>query len=886
MQSTAGLHQPLTGCSDMGKKAPTILTIDDEAPIRRSFALFLEDFGCNVLQAESGEVGLEMFEAYNPDLVLVDLRMPGMDGLEVLERISAASPLTPMIVVSGAGVTRDAVTALKVGAWDYIMKPIEDLNILRHTVESCLEKARLKAENLKYQESLEYLVEIRSRKLLEYGRRLKHIAECTKEFTTCRSVEALAPVILKSLANNTDADQGSLIMAHKDREIELYLASGMEEPFVNMPPPRTQAGRIYEQATNLGGQGRTEKGSLIIPFRSIKAEVQGLAVLISSSPGGFAKKDIELSGLLTSHAMEVVKGIVASQALVKSEGRFRALTENTTDVTLIINEDGVISYASPSMRAIFGYNQDFVLNRSINEFIHPEDVDIPRKAIDLCISNPGESVVPDEVRTRHYNGEWLWVEGLFNCQYDTPGMHGIVLHCRDVTHKKKANAELKAAYRQLAVRNSDLKIAHELLKAKAMDLEESNKYKSQFMANMSHELRTPLNSIILLSGILSENRSAALSPDDVECASAINSSGKSLLYMINEVLDLAKVEAGKMDMHVEEVNLLELSRAIVKDFTPFAVEKGLELGARLEKGLPEAVYTDRHRLQQILRNFMSNAVKFTKTGSILLKISTSEKDGTAFNEMGLPSEDKDVVFSVTDTGIGIPPEKMEVIFQAFTQADGSTSREFGGTGLGLTIAKELASFIGGAIQTTSAPGRGSTFSLNIPQKFRRHEKESAQDVCKGEGEAKPDSASGITPPEIPMEIMDNLKGKTLLIVGDDMRNLYMLKNALGSAGANVLAAKNWKDAQNRLDGLSELDLAVIELELPDANGFQAAAGIREVLELESLPIIALTEKTSEEDQIKARKWGITDVFVKPVNFPGLISAISKRVNTASEPYDG
>jgi HAMP domain-containing protein/signal transduction histidine kinase/CheY-like chemotaxis protein len=267
--------------------------------------------------------------------------------------------------------------------------------------------------------------------------------------------------------------------------------------------------------------------------------------------------------------------------------------------------------------------------------------------------------------------------------------------------------------RKVEQKNREVEAARRELEEKAQQLAVSSKYKSEFLANMSHELRTPLNSLLILAKLLSDNKDNNLTDKQVEYAQTILASGTDLLNLINDVLDLSKVEAGKMDINATDVLVADVVNFVDRSFRPVADQKGLELGVDIDPELPAAVYTDGQRLQQVLKNLLSNAFKFTEEGNVTLTIRKAEK-GRRFGHPALNDAETVVAFAVSDTGIGIPADKQRLIFEAFQQADGTTSRRFGGTGLGLSISREIARLLGGEIRVDSTEGHGSTFTLFLP----------------------------------------------------------------------------------------------------------------------------------------------------------------------------
>ncbi|MGB5686794.1 MAG: ATP-binding protein, partial [Candidatus Electrothrix sp.] len=281
--------------------------------------------------------------------------------------------------------------------------------------------------------------------------------------------------------------------------------------------------------------------------------------------------------------------------------------------------------------------------------------------------------------------------------------------------------QLMGSNEQLEEKNRSLKLSRIEIERKAEEVARASKYKSEFLANMSHELRTPLNSLLLLAQTLEENRKGNLTKDDVDSIRIIRKSGKDLLYLINDILDLSKIEAGQMSLVQDDILISELLAELKNTFSHLAEEKGLVLYFILAEGVPELIRSDRKRIDQILKNLLSNALKFTEHGAITVSVSLCR--------------DQDIIaLSVQDSGVGIPPDKQQIIFEAFQQADGGTARKYGGTGLGLSISRELAELLGGEIRLESKEEEGATFTLYLPVSLQEQEEREGPSGQDGPGE--------------------------------------------------------------------------------------------------------------------------------------------------------
>jgi signal transduction histidine kinase/HAMP domain-containing protein/CheY-like chemotaxis protein len=548
---------------------------------------------------------------------------------------------------------------------------------------------------------------------------------------------------------------------------------------------------------------------------------------------------------------------------------------------------------------------------------------------------------------------------------------------------QRSNDELEVKADLLAQQNHDIEVKNREIEQARQELEErarqlalASKYKSEFLANMSHELRTPLNSLLILAGLLARNPKGNLTGKQVEYAHVIHSAGSDLLQLINDILDLSKVEAGKMDLHVEPVALAALVDDLRATFTPVTTEKGLRLKVEIAPDVPDRLLTDRHRLAQILRNLLSNAVKFTEQGRVELTITMVAPAA------GRPGGDH-VLFAVTDTGIGIAEENLDRIFGAFQQGDGTTSRRYGGTGLGLSICREVATLLGGEIRARSVYGSGSTFTLDLPTSppAELTSPEPPRDamgsgvadaIAAGASGAGAAAASAVattlavavetvaavpaavdpaqdaverattdtTPtqrsrataerhwaaadrdrapvardrttarspgpradrlndgpprtgrPGVPVpspalpgpagragepagapDEEDILVGRSVLVVDDDVRNVFAITSILEFYGASVDHAPDGRKGIEKLLANPSTDLVLMDVMMPEMDGYTTMAAIRAMTRFTDLPIIAVTAKAMPDDRQKCLDAGANEYVTKPVDVDELLARV-------------
>jgi HAMP domain-containing protein/signal transduction histidine kinase/DNA-binding response OmpR family regulator len=435
---------------------------------------------------------------------------------------------------------------------------------------------------------------------------------------------------------------------------------------------------------------------------------------------------------------------------------------------------------------------------------------------------------------------------------------------------QQTNEELEEKARQLTEqkseverKNQEVELARQELEEKAEQLALTSRYKSEFLANMSHELRTPLNSLLILSRQLAGNRDGNLSDKQVEYAKTIHQSGADLLSLINEILDLAKIESGTMAIDVSEVSFEALKDYVDRLFRQVADEKALGFAIELASDLPESLATDEQRLRQVLRNLLSNAFKFTEQGSVKLRISSVPPVPGSMNEEDEPW----LAFSVADSGIGIPKDKQKIIFEAFQQAEGGTSRRFGGTGLGLSISREIAELLGGEITVDSEPRRGSTFTLYLPRFYpgppQPRSTEMLTRPLRQADDPTPRSSASLLPPVHHVHMPSHAPNKTvaddrkviaagdrvLLVIEDDETFARTLLDAARQRGFRGLVALSGQEGLSIAQSFKP-DAITLDLRLPDMDGWVILDRLKHDPDTRHIPVHIISAMDEERRSLE------------------------------------
>jgi signal transduction histidine kinase/HAMP domain-containing protein/ActR/RegA family two-component response regulator len=497
---------------------------------------------------------------------------------------------------------------------------------------------------------------------------------------------------------------------------------------------------------------------------------------------------------------------------------------------------------------------------------------------------------------------------------------------------------------ELRKRSNELQRSNAELEEKAALLATASQSKSEFLANMSHELRTPLNSLLILAQLLADNPEGRLSDQDIQFATSIHRSGRDLLQLINDILDLSKIEAGRMDVRPKALPLAKLLDYVHATFRPLTIDRGLDFDVSVGENVPREIFSDEQRLQQILRNLLSNAVKFTPSGRVELHVECASP--AQFAEETLRNAESVIAFAVQDTGIGIAPEKLGIIFDAFQQSDGTTNRKYGGTGLGLSISREIATLLGGRIEAESEVGIGSRFTLYVPSRSADVPFESGLSPSPGPEPLKAEPTGTAAPAAKPREMPPPpspppapsqpqpsaeyvpsglfkgtdalttarkpgppgtrdetwpettrlkewltgrrgrvLSGRRILIVDDDIRNVFAITHVLGRVGITVAYAENGRECIALLERSPDVSLVLMDIMMPEVDGYQTIRTIRRTPRIAALPIIALTAKAMPGDREKAIESGASDYVPKPVEVDQLLTAIYDLLDPDHESSD-
>ncbi|MCE1227542.1 MAG: ATP-binding protein, partial [Geobacteraceae bacterium] len=503
----------------------------------------------------------------------------------------------------------------------------------------------------------------------------------------------------------------------------------------------------------------------------------------------------------------------------------------------IADQEGHFRRLNRSWEETLGYTLEELTSQRFIDFVHPEDIEATVAAVSAL--NEKKQILNFTNRYRCKDGSYRWIQWR-----SVPYKDLIYAAARDIT---------------------ELKLTQLQLEQRTKEAEAANQAKSEFLANMSHEIRTPMNAILGLSRLLLETELDLRQKDFLH---KVYSASQALLEILNDILDYSKIEAGRIEIEQLPISVEEVIRNTVGLFRAKIEEKGLIVSVELPPALPPVLQGDPMRLSQVLNNLVGNAVKFTENGEVRLKVEQMQED----------SKTVTLCFSVQDTGIGLAEDEAERLFQAFTQADSTISRKYGGTGLGLTICQRLVALMGGTISVSSQKNIGSTFSFVI--QMDKVPPGTAAENLHSFSEAGMGTTDPLKAFPVQQQILE-LNRLRILLVEDNRINQEVAAEILRQYGAEVTLADHGADALKLLTGPG-FDVVLMDLHMPVMDGFEATRKIRERYDSATLPVIAMTAAVMQDDRERCTAAGMVDFVAKPVN-PVELLTVLKRFQKAKSP---
>ncbi len=787
-----------------------LLVDDDESTFIITRELFDERYSERFAfdWAGSFDDGLAAIKREQHDVYLVDHRLGGRSGIDLLKAAVAVGCRAPLIVMTGQDSREIDVSAMQAGAADFLVKDVYDVSRLEHAIRYALERQRLHAE-------------------IEHER-------------------GLLRALMESLPDS---------IYFKDRDSRFLRASRALAIRFGLRDPVDAIGRSDADffTSEHAEQARQDEQELMASDNPVLAKEEketwpdGHVTWASSSKLPLKDRTGAIIGTF-GVSRDITEQKLTLQALRDSEFRTRMIVETALDAFIAIDSDGTIIDWNAQASKTFGWSPQQALGQPLSQLIVPPNVRAAHQAGLERYLLTGQSRILGqrlEFTALHRDGHEFPVEITISpLRFDGHVLFAAFIH--DITKRKGAEADLR----------------------EAKDAAESaNRAKSDFLANMSHEIRTPMNAIIGMTELVLDTQ---LTPSQRDYLAMVRESGEALLLVINDILDFSKIEAGKLDLNTDVFSLRETLGDTMKSLAVRAHREHLELAFRVAADLPDSVVGDAGRLRQIIVNLVGNAIKFTQQGEVVLEVQRLTESVAAVidpNDDRLLGEDVSglnsstttaapmiaLSFAVRDTGIGIPEEKRGLIFEAFEQADTSTTRKYGGTGLGLAISKRLVELMGGRIWVESQVGVGSTFAFNVGFQV-------------APAAAESDAARSVV-----------MSGTRALIVDDNATNRLILEEMLRNWGLIPICAASAKQALFHLRAAEQsnepFSIVLADLHMPDADGFMLAEAIRNEPKLARTLIMMLTSGDRQGDLTKSQKLGISAYLVKPVKQSELFNAL-------------
>jgi PAS domain S-box-containing protein len=810
-----------------GANNSTILLVDDSPLGRKSLAAPLDGLGFEILQAADGLEALEIAQESRPDLILMDVQMPGMDGIEACRQLRLNPGLAeiPVILVTGHDDTT-RLQGLEAGADDYLIKPFDPAEF----------RARVKT--------------------ITRLNRYRHVHSSRVQFEqlVALSPDAILLVDLEGKVRLANPAAAQILGVNDTAQL-------IDQELLSYVPPAEQMTWAEFLAKALGGTQSEKLGRLEGSVRGRdggRRSVEALAGAFNrhSEPTAqlilrdvtFRRESEQAILLLNQELEKRVEERTAALAQEiaehqESEENLR-VSEQRLQSALDAAQQGLWEWLVPTDELFFDErwaalhdcrDTDASLSgvQGWEAYVMPEDRGVIRRSLNHALSvHNAEGWLEAEYRVARHTGgghRWVLVRGRVMERNDRGTPLKMIGTAQDLTTRKELETELMRA-RDRA--------------------EQATRAKSEFLANMSHEIRTPLNAVLGFCELLERD---ITEPQHMEYLKAINAGGRSLLSLINDILDLSKIEAGRLTLQPEPADVPGMCREIRAIFQEKSRQKGLDFVLEVDPKIPQRLIVDVVRLRQVLFNLIGNGIKFTRAGHVQL---------TARMEPIIPGDQTaNLVFSVTDTGIGIPESDIETIFEAFRQKSGQSTREYGGTGLGLTISRRLAEMMDGVLSVESRPGNGSTFSLRLPATL-------VEDDVRGGANALADAADTAWEFEEAM----------VLVVDDNRLNRELVLAVLRDTPLTLLEASSGEEAL-QLAQTHQPDVVLLDLRMPGMDGRAVAQKMRQDVATSWIPILLLTAAATREETESVQQLGLDGFLTKPVRRQNLLSELRRFVPT-------
>lgn len=793
-----------------------ILLVEDNPGDARLLDVYLKNsfnYTFNLYTTAFLSKGLELLEQHIFNIIILDLSLPDSSGLDTFKKMHEHSPQIPIIVLTGFEDESTGINAMKLGAQDFLIKGKVNGKELSRSINYSIERYKLLkklSENAKILEEKSADL-LKERLKLADAQKLAHIGSWEWD-----------------LSENKLSWSDELFHIHEMDPKATIITTEIISSFIH-EGDKENVKKIIRAAKN-NHKPFSFYYRIVLPDKTIKTlHARGEIILDEKEE---AVKMIGTGQDVTEriHEEELEKLVLAA-------------TQSYNSV-IIANKNGEIEWVNEGFTKLTGYELNEVLNT------HGE---VLRKGYATGLSK-GEgfhqSVLkekkPVTYETKNYtkDGKEYWVITTLTPIIGKTGeVERIIAIDSDITLRKQMEEDLlnanKIAEHSLMKGG---KAINELMKAKK-ELEESMKVKEQFLANMSHEIRTPMNAIVGFTDLILKTK---IDPEQKQYIDAIKTSGENLLVIINDILDFSKMQSGKFSFEKIELNLSQLISTLTELMLPKSIEKNINLSTKIDVRIPDKLIGDPTRLNQILLNLVGNAIKFTEKGGIRIEVDIMSETDTTI----------ELQFKVIDSGIGISEDKLSAIFKGFTQASNETTRKYGGTGLGLTIVKQLVELQGGQIFVESKIAKGSTFGFNL--EFKKISSQSAEknNVVKENRETQ------------------LVEGLNVLLVEDNLLNQVLAKKVLTDWKWNVEVAENGLIAIEKIQQ-TNFDIVLMDIQLPEMDGYEATRTIRKMKDLSksSVPIVAMTAHAMSGESEKCILSGMNEYISKPFDTKILYSKI-------------